>query len=273
MKLIYWLGPILVLVCLAGCSGIKTDYEGKWVDTYSDITMEITGNKLVLEFGELRESYKFKVKKEGESISLSNVNGDGSFDLMTELNVCEDGSLLAYPMILDADVPPYRFVREEDKEKEMEIQDLSEDLPKEIQSKELSYFCLNFDHDGGYNLEESWPQGDYHWTIEKLEDGTFDMRFQVYQDSYMAVNYHETVAEDYVLGLAEILEECGAIAHNGYHMENNKSAKAYSLVANYVSGEYISIGAKGAPADECIFDLSALLEYAATLDLYHEKTE
>lgn len=86
MKLIYWLVPILVVLCLAGCSGIKMDYEGKWVNTYSDITMEITGNKLVLEFGELRESYKFKVKKEGGSISLSNTNGDGSFDLMTELN-------------------------------------------------------------------------------------------------------------------------------------------------------------------------------------------
>jgi hypothetical protein len=271
MKLIYWLVPVFVLLCCVGCSGAKTDYEGKWVDTYSDTTLEISGNKLVIGFGEWKDTYKFKVKKDDGSIRLSNVNGDGSFDMMSELTVLEDGSLLAYQMILDADVSPYRFVREDDKETEMKIQDLSQDLPKEIQSKELNYFCLSFDYDVGYGLEESWPYGDYHWTIEKMEDGTFDMCFQVYQDSYMAVNYHETVAEDYVLGLAEILEECGAIAHNGYHMENNKSVKAYSLVANYVSGEYISIGAKGAPAEECIFDLSALLEYAETLEIHYEE--
>ena len=238
-----------------------------------DNLLAFTGNKLVLEFGELRESYKFKVKKEGGSISLSNTNGDGSFDLMTELNVCEDGSLLAYPMILDADVPPYRFVREEDKEKEMKIQDLSEDLPKEIQSKELSYFCLNFDHDGGYNLEESWPKGDYHWVIEKMEDGSYDLRFQVYQDSYMAINYHEQVSEEYVLGLAALLEKRGVIEHNGYHMKNNESTREYCLDVWYESGENIHIQAEGVAVQSCIFDLPALLEYAATLDLYYEKTE
>lgn len=271
MKIYYWLVPVLVLICCVGCSGAKTDYEGKWVDTYSDTTLEISGNKLVIGFGEWNDTYKFKVKKENGTICLSNVNGDGSFDRMTELTVLEDGSLLAYQMILDADVSPYRFVREVDKEKEMKIQDLSQDLPKEILSKELNYFCLSFDYFDAYGLSEVWPVGDYHWTVEKLDDGTFEMSFQVYQDSYMAINYHEPVTEEYVLGLAELLETSGVIENNGYHMENNKSVNEYSLVANYESGEYISIGAKGEPAENCIFDLSALLDYAKTLDLFYEE--
>lgn len=273
MKIIYWLVPLLALVCCVGCSGFKTDYEGKWVDTYGNTRLEITGNRLVVKYGEWKDTYKFKVTKSYDMIYISNVKGDGSFGMMTELQVCEDGSLSAYEMILDADTSPYRFVREEDKEKELEMQDLSQDLPKEIRSKELKYFCLSFDNFGDYSLDQSWPQGDYHWVIEKMEDGSYDLRFQVYQDSYMAINYHEQVAEEYVLGLAALLEERGVIEHNGYHMKNNESTREYCLDALYESGENIHIQAEGAAAQSCIFDLPALLEYAATLDLYHEKTE
>lgn len=271
MKVFHWIVPLIVLICCVGCTGSKTEYEGKWVDTYSDTTLEISRNKLVIEYGGWKDTYKFKVKKEYGITYLSNVNGDGSFDMMTELKVCEDGSLQAYMMLLDADTSPYRFVREEDKEKEQAVQDLSENLPKEIQSKELNYFCLSFDYDVSYGLNELWPSGDYHWTIEKMDDGNFDMCFQVYQDSYMAINYHETVTEEYVSALAILLEECGVIDNNGYCMKNNKSTKEYLLVANYESGEYVSISAQGEPAKECVFDLQTLLNYAAKMNLFYEE--
>lgn len=270
MKMLYWMLPLLVILFCVGCSGRKTDYEGKWVDVYGDTTLEITGNKLVVGYGEWKDAYRFKVRTEYDITYLSNQKGDGSFDLMTELKVCDDGSLEAYQMILDAKSLPYRFVREENKEKEMVIQDLSQDMPKKIRSKELKYFCLSFEHDGIYELDDSWPPGDYHWTVEKMKDGIYDMCFQVYQYSFVAINYHESVSEEYVLGLADCLEKCGAIEHNGYHMKNHKSNREYSLVALYESEESVSIEAQGEPAESCVFDLTALLDYAATQDLYHE---
>lgn len=270
MKILYWMFPLLIIIFCVGCSGRKSDYEGEWVDVYGDTTLEITGRKLVVKYGEWKDIYRFKIKTEYGTTHLSNRKGDGSFGLMTELKVCEDGSLEAYQMILDAANVTYRFVRQEDKEKEMVIQDLSQDMPKEIQSKNLKYFCLSFEHDGMYELNDSWPQGDYHWTVEKMEDETYDMRFQVYQDSFMVINYHEPVAEEYVRGLATLLEECGVIEHNGYHMKNHKSNREYVLVAWYESEESVSIEAQGEPAENCVFDLAALLDYAATLDLNYE---
>ncbi|MBO4853291.1 MAG: hypothetical protein J5477_06645, partial [Schwartzia sp.] len=71
------------------------------------------------------------------------------------------------------------------------------------------------------------------------------------------------VSEDYVAGLARLLEEQGIIEYNGYHRKNNVHRYGYSLYVTYVSKERLSIQAEGDAANTCVFDLVPLLDYAA----------
>ena len=273
MRPIYWILPLALVLGLTGCVKGGSEFDGKWVDVDGYKTMEITGNKLEIFYGEWKDSYRYKVREEDGMIYLSNAKGDGSFDGMTELRFLEEeGVLQAWDMLLDAEAISYRFVREENLQKEQEIQDLSEDAPKVIESEKIDSFFLSFENTGEcYGLDASWEIGDYTWEIEKDDLGEFHMSFRVMGDSYVAVNYEETISEEYVRGLAKLLSDGSYAEHNGYYLKNPVGSSEYWMEVCYESGEKLQIRAEGEPAESCVFDMKALLDYAAMLDLRYEE--
>ena len=251
-------------------AGKDASFEGQWADVNGDTTLEIRGDTLTVRFGSWSEEYRFTVNKTAYGTSLK--SEEGGFGVMSELDVLEDGSLRAFEMILDGEGHTYHFVRPEALEAEKEIKDLSRDAPKEIASTELASFSLSFRNYGGsYGLDSRWPSGSYDWELKKQEDGSYRMDFRVMGDSYVALNYSETVSGDYAEGLAKLLTDLGVVGFNGYYKTNSVSKPGYSLYVTYVSGERLSVRASGDAGDTCVFDLPALLDYAAEQDLFRDE--
>lgn len=251
-------------------AGKDASFEGQWADVNGDTTLEIKGDTLTVRFGSWSEEYRFTVNKTAYGTSLK--SEEGGFGAMSELDVLEDGSLRAFEMILDGEGHTYHFVRPEVLEAEKEIKDLSRDAPKEIASTELTSFSLSFRNYGGsYGLDSRWPSGSYDWELEKQEDGSYRMDFRVMGDSYVALNYSDTVSGDYAEGLAKLLTDLGVVGFNGYYKTNSVSKPGYGLYADYASGEKLSVSASGDAGDTCVFDLPALLDYAAQQDLFRDE--
>ena len=246
-----------------------TDVQGHWVDVNSDTVLDISGRRLTVSRGDWKEHYRFKKETRADGTYLVSTKDDGGFGVMSELEICSDGSLRAYERVLDAAGHSYRFVREEELEKELEIRDLSKDRPKEILSDEIESFSLSFHNScGSYGLSsELWEPGGYSWEITREEDG-YRMDFRIMGDSYVALDFSGIVSEDYVKGLARRIVELGIPEHNGYYMTNNVSRPGWSLFVSYASGEKLSLMAGGSAAEECVFDLAGLLDYAREQDLY-----
>ena len=245
-------------------------YEGQWVDVNGNTTLEFRGDTMTVRWGSWSEEYRFQVKRSGGGTVIRNDGDESSFGIMSELDVLEDGSLRGYEMILDAEGHTYHFVRPEDLAAEMEIKDLSKDAPKEIASTEFESFSLSFKNNGGsYGLDDRWPYGHYSWELEKQEDGGYEMDFRVMGDSYVALSFTGKVSAEYAEGLAKLLTEKGVVAFNGYYKTNSVSKPGYSLYADYASGERLSVRASGDAGDSCVFDLPALLDYAAQQDLFN----
>ncbi len=245
----------------------EDSFEGQWVDVNGSTTLEIRGNTMTVTFGSWSQDYRIKVNKTDYATTIT--GDEGGFGGMSELEVRADGSLLAYEMILDGEGHTYHFVRPEALAAEKEIRDLSKDAPKEIASTELTGFSLDFKNTGGnYGLDDRWPYGRYSWELKKQEDGSCRMDFRVMGDSYVALDFSGEVTADYSEGLAKLLTELGIPAYNGYYMTNSVSKPGYSLYAYYASGEELSVCAYGDAGDECVFDLPALLDYAAQQELF-----
>ena len=256
----------LMLFCL-GCasSAVKaSELEGHWVDVNSKTTLDVSGDQFTVTYGKWSETFKFRVRTSDDMTYL--VNSDRNlhdFGMMTEIRVRDDGSLEASEIVFDTDPHRYRFVREDMLAKELEIQDLSKDAPKTIQSKEIWQFSLVFRNYGGsYGLPDEWQSGHYSWEIEQ-QDGTYKMSFRIMGDSYVAMDFNQEVSEEYVAGLAQLLEDQGVIRYNGYHKKNNVHRPGYYLYVKYASKERLNIQAEGDAANSCVFDLVPLLEYAA----------
>lgn len=140
--------------------------------------------------------------------------------------------LSAYEEVLDAEGHQYRFVREEELEKEKEIIDNSKDLPKTIESDEMTDFSLNFSlEDTAYDIPagEPWYSGHYTFDIQKEDDGSYRMYFEGMGSSYIICRYDETVSEDYVKGLAKLVQDQGIPAENGYNKTNSEHFHSWSL--------------------------------------------
>ena len=277
------IGILLMLafcsICLAKSSNTLKKIQGHWVDVNGDTELDIDEKEIVISFGKWSETYPYKLEETGYSTKLVGtppegfgllgdieLRSDGSLQsyeqILVELR--SDGSLQSYEQILDAEGHSYRFVREEDLEKELEIQDLSEDMPKSIESDDITDFSLVFDRSFGYGLGDEWPMGYYSWQIEK-EDDSYNMSFNIMGSSYIVFRWDREVSAEYIRGLAEKLEELGIPEHNGYYMKNNASDPGYYLYAEYASDEKLEIRAEGTPAEKCVFDLPGLLEYAREL--------
>ena len=256
----------LMLLCLgcASSAGKAGELEGHWVDVNSKTTLDISGDQFTVTYGKWSETFKFRVRTSDDMTYL--VNRDKNlhdFGMMTEIRVRDDGSLEASEIVFDTDPHRYRFVREDMLAKELEIQDLSKDAPKTIESKEIRQFSLVFRNYGGsYGLPDEWQSGHYSWEIEQ-QDGTYKMSFRIMGDSYVAMDFNQEVSEEYVAGLAQLLEDQGVIQYNGYHKKNNVHRPGYYLYVKYASKERLNIQAEGDAANSCVFDLVPLLEYAA----------
>ena len=256
----------LMLLCLgcASSAGKAGELEGHWVDVNSKTTLDVSGDQFTVTYGKWSETFKFRVRTSDDMTYL--VNRDKNlhdFGMMTEIRVRDDGSLEASEIVFDTDPHRYRFVREDMLAKELEIQDLSKDAPKTIESKEIRQFSLVFRNYGGsYGLPDEWQSGHYSWEIEQ-QDGTYKMSFRIMGDSYVAMDFNQEVSEEYVAGLAQLLEDQGVIQYNGYHKKNNVHRPGYYLYVKYASKECLNIQAEGDAANSCVFDLVPLLEYAA----------
>ena len=256
----------LMLLCLgcASSAGKVSELEGHWVDVNGKTTLDISGNRCTVTCGSWTETFKFRVKTSDDMTYLVNPDKNlHDLGMMTEIRVRDDGSLEASEIVFDTDPHRYRFVREDMLAKELEIQDLSKDAPKTIESKEIRQFSLVFRNYGGsYGLPDEWQSGHYSWEIEQ-QDGTYKMSFRIMGDSYVAMDFNQEVSEEYVAGLAQLLEEQGVIQYNGYHKKNNVYRPGYYLYVQYASKERLTIQADGDAANSCVFDLAPLLEYAA----------
>ena len=241
------------------------DLQGKWFDINSDTVIELDGDKLTIDTGYYSEKYKVELVTEGDLTYLKNRDDDGFGD-MSNLYIGSDGTMIADEMILDADGHHYHFVREEQLEAERTVVDVSKDMPKTIESTNINMFYLHFStkHGRSYGLDDKWSNASYSWNIEKQEDGTYQMDFTQGYDSYMGIVFHNVVSAEYVAGLADLINELGIPAVNGYGMINNVSLPGYGLNVIYESGEEIYIFASGNGADTCPFDVRALLDYAIT---------
>ena len=256
----------LMLLCLgcASSAGKVSELEGHWVDVNGKTTLDISGNRCTVTCGSWTETFKFRVKTSDDMTYLVNPDKNlHDLGMMTEIRVRDDGSLEASEIVFDTDPHRYRFVREDMLAKELEIQDLSKDAPKTIESKEIRQFSLVFRNYGGsYGLPDEWQSGHYSWEIEQ-QDGTYKMSFRIMGDSYVAMDFNQDVSEEYVAGLAQLLEDQGVIQYNGYHKKNNVHRPGYYLYVKYASKERLNIQAEGDAANSCVFDLVPLLEYAA----------
>ncbi len=263
--------PFTVLAALMlfglGCAkdADAAPLQGKWVDVNGDTVLEIKGNRMTVLWGQWREDYHITTKKTDYCIYLENPVGSGDFGMFSSLVYYpEDNCITGRENVLDAEGHTYRFVREEQKAKELEIVDLSDEkAAKTIESQEITEFSLNFSNGyGSYGLDDRWPGGRYSWEIEQREDGYF-MRFDVMGDSYVAMRFEEPVTEEYVRGLAALIEREGIPAQNGYYQKNNSSAHGWSLWVRYASKERLSLRADGDAAATCVFSIPNLLDYAA----------
>ena len=256
----------LMLLCLgcASSAGKDSELEGHWVDVNGKTTLDLSGNRCTVTCGSWTETFKFRVKTSDDMTYLVNPDKNlHDLGLMTEIRVRDDGSLEASEIVFDTDPHRYRFVREDMLAKELEIQDLSKDAPKTIESKEIRQFSLVFRNYGGsYDLPPEWQSGHYCWEIEQ-RDGKYMMEFRIMGDSYVAMDFKQEVSEEYVAGLAQLLEDQGVIQYNGYHKKNNVHRPGYYLYVKYASTERLNIQAEGDAAADCVFDLVPLLDYAA----------
>ena len=245
---------------------ILQSLQGRWKDLNGDAVMDIDGSSLILTLYEGASPEAYEVRVVGEEIKrIVNVTEgrEDSFMIMSELTIMEDGSLSAAEMVLDADGHSFRFVREEDLEKELQYEDLSEDLPKTIESDEITEFYLNFSLGASrYDLPEDsvWQNGSYSVQLEKDED-EYRLDFNVMGESYVICQYSDTVSEAFVQGLAKLIQEEKAAEKNGYHVENKEDFDGWWLSAEYESGEELRLQASGRPALECPFSIRSFLEY------------
>ena len=241
---------------------VLRDAAGKWVDVNGKTEIVIEGGHLTLSFGNWKEEYEVLARVEGSGWVLDNAKQPGGFDILSTLSVQGD-ALVAYEMILDGESHKYHFVREDEKEAMLAIQDLSKDLPKEISSRDLESFSLVFryDYDGKYGLS-GMQTGVYSWELEKKADGGYEMDFRGSGPSYMITTYHGDVSEEAAAELVELLAGEDIAGKNGYHKKNAVDKQGYSLIADFASGEKIRIQAEGDAGDTCVFDMGVLLEVA-----------
>lgn len=265
----------IVSAFLSGCglsggsvTGALETVQGHWVDVNGDTTLDFKGNKMTVTTPWDKETYKVKIT----GVDVKYIENDdpknsyeSGFGMMSSISIGSDGVLNAQEMVMDAEGHQFRFVREEDLDKELEIQIKDRDLPKTIESDEIVSFFLNFSNESTvYDIptNEPWYGGYYTYEVEKTDDGDYEMRLHGSGSSYIILDYEGTVSEDYVKGLAELIKEQKLAEYNGWWRTNTEHFHGWSVNIEYASGEKILMEASGRAALECPFSIYAFLKYA-----------
>ena len=266
-------GVIALPLLLAGCGAsaadmIPQELQGHWVDVNGSTMLDIDGKKMTVTSGSMTE--KYKVRLSGEEVkSIVNARPENGyyegFGVMGPITVRQDGSLVAYEQVTDITGHEYRFVREEQLEKELEIKVNDRDLPKSVSSDEITQFLLNFSTEDTYYdipTDGTWESGRYVFEVERNDDGTYEMSLHASGPSYIIINYGETVPEDYVKQLAQLVKDQKLAEYNGWQRTNSEQFEGWSVYIEYASGEKIMMDASGRAALECPFSICSFLEYA-----------
>ncbi len=86
--------------------------QGEWFDVNGDARLVISGDQLTLHFGKnFEESFAVKAEKQGDWWFLVNKEGR-DLGFISDIQIKDDGSLIAYDINLNADVHYYHFSRE-----------------------------------------------------------------------------------------------------------------------------------------------------------------
>lgn len=255
---------VLSALGFSGCSCQGRNLEGHWVDVNGPTTLDFSGNTMIMRAGDWSQAYRIRVEDiEGITYIRNADPEEPYFYSMRDIKIGEDGALNAREMVMDAQGHYYRFVREEHLAKELEIQDLSKDLPKEIHAAEIESFSLVFaNQHGSYGLSSQWPSGDYQWKIAR-KGNTYKMDFRITGPSYIVLDFTDEVSAEYVAGLAKLIQQQNLPRLNGYYHKNNVDRPGYYLYVSYASNEMLRIKAEGTPSDTCVFAIAPLLDYAA----------
>ena len=246
------------------------DLQGHWVDVNGDTTLDFKGDQMTFSDPYRKEKFTVYVTETPlKEIRNAAPNEDGFF-IMSPLSIVwndvlkkDTVVLTAGEMVLDARGHSYRFVREEDLEKEKAIQDDSKDLPKTIESEEIKSFDLSFElGQSSFDVPENseWQRGHYSIEVEKNGD-VYTLRFNATGDSYIIWQSSGEVSEEFVRGLARLIKDQKIAEKNGYRMSNNEDVIGWGLYVKYASGEKLELSADGRPALECPFSINAFLEY------------
>ena len=273
--------PLIFAGCaLAGCGpiggalagGAKTEeldmLQGHWVDVNGKTTLDFDKNKMTVTSSYDKETYKVKISgREQKYIenAKAKYDYDNGFGIIGVIMIGDDGALTARELVMDADGHEYRFVREEDLDKELEIQIKDRNLPKSIESDEIVSFNLVFSNEYTvYDIptEEPWYGGVYSFDVEKNDAGGYEMSLHGSGPSYIIVDYSGPFSEEYVKGLAYLVEEQKLAENNGWWRTNSEQFRGWYVNIEYVSGEKIMMEASGRAALECPFSIYAFLQYA-----------
>ena len=242
-------------------------YRGHWADVNSRTTLDFDGDRMVLNlYGGYEETYTVRLEGNPDYQEIVNAGdeNDRGFGIMGALHVLSDGALEAYELVMDAAGHHFHFVREEELSNALQVEDLSEDLPKQIESEEIESFSLSFSLvDTKFDVPEDspFPGGRYTISVEKNGDGGYELDFDAMGDSYVICQYDGAVSEDFVRGLAALIQEEKIPEQNGTYLTNIEDIDGWSLVAEYESGEELQLIREGRPALECPFSINAFLEY------------
>ena len=241
--------------------------QGHWVDVNGETTLDFDGDRMTVTSPWDEEIYQVKIT--GESLkyikNTAPAGYDDGFGMMSAIWIQSDGTLSAGDMVLDAKGHEYRFVREENLAGELEITIKDWELPKTIESDEIVSFHLDFSNTATYYdipAGGPWYGGWYTIEVEQKGEGEYTLSLRGMGESYVIVQYDGAVSEDYVKGLAALVQEQKLAENNGWWRENNEDFPSWSVHIEYASGEEILMEASGRAALECPFSIYAFLAYA-----------
>ena len=240
--------------------------NGHWVDINSDTTLDFKKDKLTVKCPWYEKKYKVIVKGDSAKYLENAEEGSyGGFYDMSSIRIMDDGSLMSQQMVLDAKGHEYYFVREEQWEKENQIKIEDKDLPKTIESEDITSFSLNistestsFDIPAG----SQWQKGRYVFDVTKTDNDEYELSLRGMGSSYIIMQYKCAVSKEWVKGLVDIINEQKLAENNGWYRSNNQDYEGWSVYIKYESGEVIDLSAYGKAALECPFSPYAFLDYA-----------
>ena len=265
----------VLIFTLAGCAGGfagNADLpKGTWCDADGDAILEFKGSNMYVKWWEGqkgRDKYRVTIKTNdsGAKYIVNAGKNEYGFGIMSDIEIRDDGTLSAFEQILDGESHVYRFVPEAQVEEERSVKDLSDDMPKSIESGDIKYFSLSLRHYQAPGLDS----GSYTWTVEKSDDNRYESEFDGMGPSYVIISDSREVDSDFVEGIQDLIEDEDLASYNGMFYSHNRSDTEYSLYVKYESGEKLSLKVGSKALDKWCVDNDRFMEYALSIISYED---